>query len=217
LPGAPAPRRRGDQKIAATGGLNLIGTQVSIGTAGTGSAQLVAGSAINIAAVTDEINTSVQNDPRGKQYEKQVQQIPTVVGADVAAAGNLTVSAGTLEKGGWRIGRERGPDGPAHVQRGVAVKGQSGAGAGGGCRGAGGEGCRCRFRQERLNVNVSLTVRPSESKDTETTSSLLNSGSVVNVGNDITLRASGAGRDSNISVIGSDLNAQGNITLKADN
>jgi filamentous hemagglutinin len=68
-----------------------------------------------------------------------------------------------------------------------------------------------------LNVNVSLTVGHSESKYTETTSSLLNSGSVLNAGNDITIRASGAGKDSNVSVIGSDLNAKGNITLKADN
>jgi filamentous hemagglutinin len=73
------------------------------------------------------------------------------------------------------------------------------------------------FAKNGLNANVSQTVGPSESKCREPTSSLLNSGSVVNVGNDITIRASGAGRDRNISVIGSDLNAQGNITLKADN
>jgi filamentous hemagglutinin len=424
----------GDLKIAATGGLNLIGTQVSTGTAGSGAGQLLAGGAINIAAVTNEVNTSVQNDPRGKQYDKQVQQIQTVVGAGVAAAGNLTVAAGMLDKGSLTIsssalsagdalkltatdsvnivstqeqhlldtaktrssssffkskttqqadyvassraigsslsgktveisaGKDINVLGSAVAGEGdvslAAVGGvniaaststlteqhhtqvkESGFLSGGGFgfsigtrttttdqgRDAttqsgqsrsmvgslggnldivageaikvsgsdlaaamnmnlmgrsvtidpGQDNLKGKFEQTQvqdgltlaiggsavnavqtvqgmssaasqskdsrvqalaaaaaalgvkdaaadmakngLNVNVSLTVGHSESKYTETTSSLLNSGSVLNAGNDITIRASGAGKDSNVSVIGSDLNAKGNITLKADN
>lgn len=93
----------GDLKIAATGNLNLNGTQVAIGTIGSGTGQLLAGGTINIASVTNEINTSVQNDPSSKQYDKQVHQNQTLVGAGVAATGGLTVGAGILEKGAINI------------------------------------------------------------------------------------------------------------------
>ncbi len=88
----------GDLKIAATGNLNLTGTQVAIGTDGAGTGKLLAGGAINIAAVTDEVKSSVMNDPSSKQYDKQVHDNQTVVGAGVAAAGDLTVAAGLLSK-----------------------------------------------------------------------------------------------------------------------
>jgi filamentous hemagglutinin len=93
----------GDLKIAATGNLNLKGTQVAIGTSGSGTGQLLAGGTINIAAVTNEVNTSVQNDPSSKQYDKQVHQNQTLVGAGVAATDGLTVGAGILEKGAINI------------------------------------------------------------------------------------------------------------------
>jgi hypothetical protein len=70
--------------------------------------------------------------------------------------------------------------------------------------------------QNGVNVSVSLTVGHSESQYTQNTSDLLNSGSALKAGKDITIQATG-GKDGNINVIGSGLNAQGNITLKADN
>jgi filamentous hemagglutinin len=89
----------GDLKIAATNDLNLTGTQVSVGTGGIGNGQLLAGRNINIAAVTNEVNTSLQNDPASKLYDKRVYQDQTLVGAGIATASNLTVGAGILEKG----------------------------------------------------------------------------------------------------------------------
>lgn len=68
-----------------------------------------------------------------------------------------------------------------------------------------------------LNLSVGVTLGHSESKYTQTTSDLLNSGSVLNAGKDITIHARGGGQDSNINILGSQLNAKGNITLKADN
>jgi filamentous hemagglutinin len=93
----------GDLKIASTGNLNLSGTQVAVGIAGSGIGQLLAGGTINIAAVANEINTSVQNDPGSKQYDKQVHQNQTLVGTTVGASSGLTVSAGILEKGAINI------------------------------------------------------------------------------------------------------------------
>ncbi|WP_426114289.1 hemagglutinin repeat-containing protein [Massilia sp. PWRC2] len=93
----------GDLKIAATRDLNLIGTQVSVGSGGSGNGQLLAGRNIQVAAVTNEINTSVQNSPANKQYDKQVHANASVAGAGVVATGNLTVSAGILESGAINV------------------------------------------------------------------------------------------------------------------
>jgi len=84
----------GNLTVKAFGNLNLTGTQVSIGTGGTGTGLLEAKGAINIAAVTDEVKTSLFNDPKSKQYDRQVHQNQTVVGAGVASAGDLTLNAG---------------------------------------------------------------------------------------------------------------------------
>jgi len=93
----------GDLKIAATGNLNLTGTQVAVGTAGRGTGQLLAGGTVNIAAVTNETNAAVQNDPNSKQYDKQVHQNQTLVGTTVSASNGLTVGAGVLENGAINI------------------------------------------------------------------------------------------------------------------
>ncbi len=93
----------GDLTIAATGNLNLTGTQVSIGTAGSGAGKLLAGGSINIAAVTNEVKTSVQNEPGVKQYDKQIHENETVVGAGIASRGSLQVGAGLTGSGSLNI------------------------------------------------------------------------------------------------------------------
>ncbi|UMR30295.1 hemagglutinin repeat-containing protein [Massilia sp. MB5] len=71
--------------------------------------------------------------------------------------------------------------------------------------------------QNGVNVSISLTAGHSESKQTQTTASLTNYGSALTAGNNLSITATGAGKDSNIDIIGSDLNAKGDIKLKADN
>ncbi|MBB3121280.1 two-partner secretion domain-containing protein [Pseudoduganella violacea] len=71
--------------------------------------------------------------------------------------------------------------------------------------------------QNGVNVSISLTAGHSESKQTQTTASLTNYGSALTAGNNLSITATGAGKDSNLSVIGSDLKAKGDIKLKADN
>ena len=80
--------------MKAGGSLNLTGTQVAIGTDGKGSGILAAGGAVNIAAVKNEVNTSVQNDASSKMHDKVVHRNETVLGAGVAAADDLTMRAG---------------------------------------------------------------------------------------------------------------------------
>jgi filamentous hemagglutinin len=68
-----------------------------------------------------------------------------------------------------------------------------------------------------VSVNISLTAGHSESEQTQTHADSIHSGSTVAAGNNVDIRAIGAGKDSNLDVIGSDLSAGNNVTLTADN
>ncbi|MGK5004087.1 hemagglutinin repeat-containing protein [Janthinobacterium sp. LB2P70] len=66
------------------------------------------------------------------------------------------------------------------------------------------------------SISISLTAGHSESIQTQTTASTTHSGSVL-TGNNINITALGGGKDSNINILGSDLNAKNDIRLHADN
>ncbi|KQV49835.1 hypothetical protein [Duganella sp. Root336D2] len=84
----------GDLLMAATGNLNLTGTQLAIGTSGAGAGKLLAGGSVNIAAVVDEVKSNLLSDPNAKNWDKQVRAHQSVVGAKVASTGDLLVNAG---------------------------------------------------------------------------------------------------------------------------
>ena len=92
-----------DLTVIAGTNLNLTGTQVAVGTGGKGSGIIAAGGAINIAAVTNEVNSSQQNDPSSKAHDKRIYQNETVIGSGVTAAGSLAVQAGTSGAGSLNI------------------------------------------------------------------------------------------------------------------
>jgi filamentous hemagglutinin len=93
----------GDLLMSAIGNLNLTGTQVSIGTGGSGIGNLIAGGNVNISAAVDQVKTSLQDDPKGKNYDKRIYENETVVGARVASSGGLLVSAGTGSTGDLNV------------------------------------------------------------------------------------------------------------------
>ncbi|WP_128143014.1 hemagglutinin repeat-containing protein [Janthinobacterium lividum] len=66
------------------------------------------------------------------------------------------------------------------------------------------------------SISISLTAGHSESIQTQNTASMTHSGSVL-TGNNINITALGGGKDSNINILGSDLNAKKDIRLHADN
>ena len=70
--------------------------------------------------------------------------------------------------------------------------------------------------KEGPSISISLTAGHSESIQTQTTASTTHSGSVL-TGNNINITALGGGKDSNINILGSDLNAKNDIRLHADN
>jgi filamentous hemagglutinin len=68
-----------------------------------------------------------------------------------------------------------------------------------------------------VSVSVSLTAGHSESQMSQTTASVSNSGSALTAGNNLSISATGGGKASDITVLGSDLSAKGDVRLKADN
>ena len=71
--------------------------------------------------------------------------------------------------------------------------------------------------QSGVNVSISLTYGHSEKEETRTHTSSDAIGSTVAAGSNLNIIATGAGKDSNIRVVGSDLAAGNNVTLAADN
>lgn len=65
-----------------------------------------------------------------------------------------------------------------------------------------------------INISLSIGTSKSSSKTTQTSSTAQSS--TLNAGGDITIVASGAGQDSDINIIGSQVKANDDVTLKAD-
>lgn len=89
----------GDLSLTAKQDLTLSGTQISAG----GSGALSAGRDVTITAVVNEVNTSVQNDPSSKMYDKQIHENQTVAGASINAGGQLAIKAGLSEAGSLNL------------------------------------------------------------------------------------------------------------------
>ncbi|CAG2149643.1 hemagglutinin repeat-containing protein [Cupriavidus numazuensis] len=66
-------------------------------------------------------------------------------------------------------------------------------------------------------VSVSITVGGAKSDSQKTQTATTAVGSTVSAGGNVRVRAEGGGQDSNINVVGSDLQAGNNLILKADN
>jgi hypothetical protein len=62
-----------------------------------------------------------------------------------------------------------------------------------------------------------LTAGHSESEQTQTTTSTSHIGSTLAAGNNIAITATGGGADSKIAIVGSDVSAKNNVSLRADN
>ncbi len=66
-----------------------------------------------------------------------------------------------------------------------------------------------------LNISITVGGAKSDSKQTQTSSTVV--GSEVSAGGNVRIRAEGAGANSNINVVGSDIHAGDSVSLKAEN
>jgi filamentous hemagglutinin len=79
--------------------LSLSGTQVAIGTGGSGDGLFSAGRNLAIGAVTNEVNIDQRSVPGTVQYERNIHQDQAVVGTNINFGGNLNLLAGTAQQG----------------------------------------------------------------------------------------------------------------------
>ncbi|MDB5936595.1 MAG: hypothetical protein JWQ01_3939, partial [Massilia sp.] len=84
----------GNLVVGAGRDISVSGAQAVMG----GSAVLLAGRAVNISSVTNEVNTDQHNDAASKVYDKQIHQNETVVGAALGAVGTVQLTAGATQK-----------------------------------------------------------------------------------------------------------------------
>lgn len=83
----------GSLVVSAGRDLTLNGAQLAIG----GDGALLAGRALTVASVMDQVKTNEHGDANARQYEKRAADNQTVVGSNVGAGGALQLSAGLTE------------------------------------------------------------------------------------------------------------------------
>jgi filamentous hemagglutinin len=83
----------GDLVVSAGRDLTLKDAQLAIG----GDGALLAGRALTVASVVDQIRTDEHGDAAAKQYDKRLADHQTVIGSNVGAGGTLQLAAGLKE------------------------------------------------------------------------------------------------------------------------
>jgi filamentous hemagglutinin len=89
--------------MAAGQDLKLNGTQVAIGTGGSGDGVLIAGRDLAVGAMVNEAKSGGHNNPSAKYYATERYENQTVVGASVLAAGDLMLKAGVAQPGSLAV------------------------------------------------------------------------------------------------------------------
>jgi hypothetical protein len=83
----------GDLVVSAGRDLTLSGAQLAVG----GNGALLAGRALTVASVMDQVKTDQHGDALAKNYDKRAADDQTVVGSSVSAGGALQLAAGIKE------------------------------------------------------------------------------------------------------------------------
>jgi filamentous hemagglutinin len=83
----------GDLVVSAGRDLTLSGAQLAVG----GNGALLAGRALTVASVMDQVKTDQHGDASAKNYEKRAADDQTVVGSSVSAGSALQLAAGIKE------------------------------------------------------------------------------------------------------------------------
>ncbi|WP_226941545.1 hemagglutinin repeat-containing protein [Janthinobacterium violaceinigrum] len=180
---------------------SMIGSTGGALTMIAGNGVKISGSDIAAATDLDIIGKSVTIQP-GQDNEKGKVVTKTVQDGFTLAVGGSVVSAIQTVQG---MGEAMGKTSNGRVQAMAAATAALAA-----------KNAKAAIAQQGPSVSISLTYGHSESEQTQTTASTTHSGSILS-GNNINITATGAGKDSNINILGSELNAGSTVRLGADN
>ncbi|EZP37303.1 filamentous hemagglutinin N-terminal domain-containing protein [Janthinobacterium lividum] len=187
-----------DATIQSGDARSMIGSTGGTLTIAAGNGVKISGSDIAAATDLDIIGKSVTIQP-GQDNEKGKVVTKTVQDGFTLAVGGSVVSAIQTVQG---MGEAMGKTSNGRVQAMAAATAALNA--------------KSAIAQQGPSVSISLTYGHSESEQTQTTASTTHSGSILS-GNNINITATGAGKDSNINILGSELNAGSTVRLGADN
>ncbi|UQV44301.1 hemagglutinin repeat-containing protein [Janthinobacterium lividum] len=161
-----------------------------------GGSDIVAATDLNLAGTSVKI-TPGQDSDKGKFETKTTQD-----GFTVALGGSVVSAIQTLQTMSTAASTAKNSRVTAMAAATTAMAAKDAA--------------KDMMKEGGPSISISLTAGHSESQQTQTTASTTHSGSVL-TGNNINISATGGGKDSNITIQGSDLNAKNDIRLHADN
>ncbi|WP_426074338.1 hemagglutinin repeat-containing protein [Janthinobacterium sp. DSP2-3-3] len=179
----------------------------TIGSVG-GNLTISAGNALNIkgsdvgAGGNLDLSGKSVTIAAGQDTEKGKFETKTVQDGFTLAVGGSVVSAIQTVQG---MGEAMGKTSNGRVQAMAAATAALAA-----------NNAKSAIAQQGPSVSISLTYGHSESEQTQTTASTTHSGSILS-GKNINITATGGGKESNINILGSELNASNIIRLGADN
>lgn len=161
-----------------------------------GGSDIVAATDLNLAGTSVKI-TPGQDSDKGKFETKTTQD-----GFTVALGGSVVSAIQTLQTMSTAASTAKNSRVTAMAAATAAMAAKDAA--------------KDMMKEGGPSISISLTAGHSESQQTQTTASTTHSGSVL-TGNNINITATGGGKESNITILGSDLNAKNDIRLHADN
>ncbi|MCC7601104.1 hemagglutinin repeat-containing protein, partial [Janthinobacterium sp. FW305-129] len=189
--------RQRDATLQSGDSRSMIGSTGGALTMVAGNGVKISGSDIAAATDLDIIGKSVtiqpgQDNEKGKVVTKIVQD-----GFTLAVGGSVVSAIQTVQGMGEAMGKTSN----GRVQAMAAATAALAAN---------------NAKSQGPSVSISLTYGHSESEQTQTTASTTHSGSILS-GKNINITATGGGKDSNINILGSELNASNIVRLGADN
>ncbi|WP_255221020.1 hemagglutinin repeat-containing protein [Herbaspirillum rubrisubalbicans] len=156
---------------------------------------------IDIAAKSVEIRAAEQAS-RTETEDKYKQSGLTVAVTSPVISAMQTVDQMVESSGKTKNGR---------------VKALAAATAGMSLYSAAGEMQKAGSAEGGSNIGISATIGSSQNGSRSEQNTVTQRGSTVASGGNMSIRATGDGANSNITIAGSDINAKGNLALKADN
>jgi filamentous hemagglutinin len=181
---------------------SIIGSTAGSVKLTAGTAITVAGSHLSAAQDMSLLAKSIAITPGQDQVDGKFTSKMTQDGLTLAVGGNVINAIGTIQGMSAAAGQTNNTRLKALAAATAAVAAKNAA---------------SDIAANGVSISLSLTAGHSESEQTQTIASTSHTGSTLAAGNNIAITATGGGADSNVAIIGSDVSAKNNVSLRADN
>ena len=164
----------------------------------------------NIDILAKKINISEVQGTGSRSIESKTKQSGLTVSASSALVDSITSAVKTVNQ----MGKAAGNTSSGRLK---ALAATSAALAGNNAYGSASEALAKKAPLDQAGIKVSVALGNSRSESTSTQTWSEAQGSKISAGSNLNLRATGAGKDSNITIQGSEVSAGNNATIEAEN